>query len=386
MLIFRAITILFLCISCSEPIDLPITGNSKILVIDGIITNEFKNHEIKIGFTVPIDTIGFLPASSLEVKVISIDNNITYDFHESTSGIYKSDLKFSGVINKEYRLEVRKNNGTTFLSEIENMQAPSKIDSIKGIFSTNDSGFDGISVLTYSSPSSSSYFLWKYFETFEIATPLYSYFEWNGSEPVIRINNVSRCWKSRKSNEILVKSSESFSDNRIHGFEVKFIKQKDRVMQTKYSINLYQYSISKKAFDYWNALSKFVKDGGLLNDSQLGNLEGNIHSNNGELSLGYFTVASVDSLRTFFTPDQFEKYIVPDSSECKIELILLENLFDFMNFEFNSNIYSIHDTLHYGPDELDVAWAVVPRECADCTRQGLNIVPEFWLDNIDEND
>lgn len=375
------LVVLLINVRCTEIIELDSNSDSRAVVIEGLITNELKNQSIHVSYTTELDTVGVQPATGFSVKIECIDDNTTFLFNEDTPGVYKSIIPFAGEVGKTYQLEVTDVDDIRFYSDLETMPSPSKIDSIQGKFIKNDSDELGVSISTYSSSissNSSRYYLWKWNETFEIVTPYLSRYRWTGEEAVLRDTGVSRCWKTESSNLILTKSAESLTENKIDDFQVRFVATEERALRTRYSLNLFQYSISKKTFDYWNALGSFVNENESLVNIQLGNLEGNISSDSERISLGYFTVASVDSLRKFFDPSQFQPdgFVKPDYPiACIVEVVPPRDLFPFMNADQNSEKYVIHE----GPD-YSGGWALVLQPCGDCRAFGTNLKPDFWIE------
>ncbi len=70
---------------------------------------------------------------------------------------------------------------------------------------------------------------------------------------------------------------------------------------TNYCFHVYQYSVNKKAYDYWSRVSQILNTGSGLFEAPPGKILGNIKSivNLKEEVLGYFTVASELSNRVF---------------------------------------------------------------------------------------
>lgn len=103
MLLIIALTVL---ISCGEEaIEWELeTSQSDLLVIEGVITNERKAHEVKITrpVTDPMDT----PEPVTRAVVVIFDRTKTRLLSETSPGIYHTEPTFRAVHNKLYRLYI----------------------------------------------------------------------------------------------------------------------------------------------------------------------------------------------------------------------------------------------------------------------------------------
>lgn len=82
------------------------SSQNSFLVVDGIITNEFKNHKIILSLSVKDLNE---PAETLSDAVLIVsDGNESYNFIEDTisPGTFISEAKFTGVINRTYTLNI----------------------------------------------------------------------------------------------------------------------------------------------------------------------------------------------------------------------------------------------------------------------------------------
>lgn len=92
-------------ISCEEKVDMDINpGINNYLIVEGILTNEYKNHIIYI--SKPVNSIIAKPemVSGAEVTVFSDDS--VFSFTEVSPGKYQSD-SFAIAIRKEYNLLIK---------------------------------------------------------------------------------------------------------------------------------------------------------------------------------------------------------------------------------------------------------------------------------------
>jgi len=102
--------ILVFCIACEKPFDYtPSLTNNNILVVDALITNEFKEQIIYLSRVnnSPNDSFPVVSGAS----VIIYTSNNTYVFNEDVNnpGAYVSEQEFGAVVDKTYFLEISVN-------------------------------------------------------------------------------------------------------------------------------------------------------------------------------------------------------------------------------------------------------------------------------------
>jgi hypothetical protein len=107
---YRVLAIIFTLLafaSCEKKTDWPIQKQElSQVVVDGIITDEFKTQSIRIMYS--FDTLNQTPSPVDNAEIIVSGNGNVYHFHELTGnpGTYLSDLQFSGIVGQDYSLLV----------------------------------------------------------------------------------------------------------------------------------------------------------------------------------------------------------------------------------------------------------------------------------------
>lgn len=97
--------------SCEEITDWKYkTGENAALVVEAIITDEFKKQEILLSLS--YDGINDLPAPVSDAEISIKAGNVSYYFSEDPGhpGRYESDKAFSASLNIKYKLEITWNN------------------------------------------------------------------------------------------------------------------------------------------------------------------------------------------------------------------------------------------------------------------------------------
>lgn len=262
--------------SCEEVIDLDLPNKEVRLVIDGLITNERKQHVITISRTsqyeYKIDGFqqNFEEGSLVIVKDIkgSVDT-----LEEKFPGKYYTNPRITmGEIGNIYTLEIFTSDGEHWISEPQQMISVPEIDSLYFVRDKED---------LYQGNSDSYRFM--------------LYLDWHDpvNEKNYYLRNISYFWNNEWHTEITW--NWILEDNYFNG---KFIRKslvQSSYGGTNFKIRLNQYSLTEEMFEFW----KLVREQTFSSSSDRTNiaipLYGNVYNKNdpGEYALGYFQVSAV---------------------------------------------------------------------------------------------
>ena len=118
----------FLMSSCQDVVDLDLPEGEEFLVVEGWITNEDRPQEVKLTYTAAyFDDAPPTPATDATV-FLRDDEGMETLLEETSPGIYT--YPDSGVVGRSYQLEIRSDNGETYLSTFEEIFEPVPIDTI----------------------------------------------------------------------------------------------------------------------------------------------------------------------------------------------------------------------------------------------------------------
>lgn len=96
---------------CEKAIDWPVAGdNNDYIVVDGMITDEYKIQEIRLTKTISAPNELPEPVENAEVIVSTDDRVYTFKEDEERPGHYISDTLFAGVTGKDYTLFINAGN------------------------------------------------------------------------------------------------------------------------------------------------------------------------------------------------------------------------------------------------------------------------------------
>lgn len=396
--------LLFAITGCTEQYVFQNNDFDSALVVEGTITNELKNQTIRLSQVYELEETGPKLEKGANVSVADDQGN-EYQFEEKDT-IYASITPFKAEPGRKYQLKIRTSAGKNYTSDQQVLTTETKIDNVTATVA-NFNGERGvqINVNSYDATNTSKYYRYEYNETYKIIAPYWDYREtklvnipaipadpsndFPGSparEDIIvsiRKNETRICYSSKKSNDIILNSTNSQSDDRVH-FPVRFISNQNYIISHRYSIFVKQYVQNLAAFTYYKTLRDLSSSGGVLSPKQPGFFYGNIRSveNPTEKVIGFFEVSAVSSERIFFNyADLFPKEILPPyyESDCEIR----EFLDCIGDLPCNGPILRSGirgKTLVHLSSIFPSNYFMVKSACGDCTSFSSNIVPPFWID------
>lgn len=380
--------------NCVEPIDIETTTFDDAIVIEALITNEVKQHEINITRTYRLEENGPTPETNADVKIID-DTQTVYTFLETSSGKYISTTAFAAAPDRTYQLTVTTSSGKSYSSNQVKLTSTTEIGDINAVAETNENGTFGVSinVNSFDPTGNSRYYRYEYEETYKIIAPFWSPL----NSIVISADSVSTeprtreektCFNTLYSSDIIQTQTSGLSEDRVTGKQVRFIASNDFIISHRYSILVKQYVQSLEAFSYFKTLKELSSSESLLSQNQPGFVNSNIVSvnNPNEKVLGFFDVSSVSTKRFFFN----FREVFPDNLISRPPYFIDCNLFAPL---FEDGLTSIiqSGTLKFNainsccPGEPPIVpgggpHVMVIPECGDCTTIGTNVVPDFWIE------
>lgn len=373
--------LLLLMVCCVEPVEIKSDTYQKLLVVEGYLSGQAKQHRILISNTSLINENKFIPEEGALVTIRE-NNGGLVTLTEGEPGAYYTPI-YAGAPGKTYQLSIETSDGKKYRSDEVAFRTTPEIKNIYAEY-YNDRGDDnGIAIyLDTEDPSNSTrYYRWEFEETYEIKTPFPSNFEWlGGNEVVFRNQPVDHCWATDSSQNIIVATTTNLQSDKVTRKLLTFIPATSYVMRIKYSLLVRQYALDPTAYLFWKMIHDVNETQGSLFDIQTGAVPGNIRSEEDpdELALGYFEAGSVVEKRVFFTPSDFSAggYKPPKYLTACLEYIPVEILSDKIGayMEKNHETMEISEAAGAGV----VTFTILPKYCCNCTGKGTNIRPSFW--------
>jgi hypothetical protein len=380
------------------------------LVVDGLLTDEFKRHKIILTRVFSFEEENPAQESGALVKIVS-SMGAEQIFEESEPGIYFSQAEFSAQEGEEYILNIDTQGGDNYYSEKVTMPEKIAINNLRADRVINDNGEDGVGIFldNTSTTLESTYFRYEYQETYKIIAPKWDPFKLNvvRYEPcfvdpfvveIIPWSDERRvCYSSNNSQRIIQTSSIDLENSAIDNFQIHFIDSDNYIISHRYSINVKQYSQTQEAFLFYERLSDFSSSDNVFSQIQPGFFQGNMFSasnNREEKVLGYFEVASVTSERLYFNYEDIfpgeslppyaincetlgSPRLIPRAYHCASTGVCDGNCESPLIEQILAGLITFAGEKE---DDFISPYFTLPSPCGDCTKLGSNIVPEFWIE------
>jgi hypothetical protein len=395
--------VVFTLCTCIDPYTPKLNEYDSLLVVDGLITDANTSYTVRLSRTIQNQNIS--PTMVADANMyITDDAGNTANLNNIGGGIYKTDsLGFTGYIGRTYTLHITTSAGDEYVSDPSTMQSVPDIDSIyfakdQELVNNGTQSQEGISIyLDSKAGDNNQYYRWAYEETWKFKVPYPKMFNFNMADSSITpVANVKEyCWKSRKSDEILIYSNYSGQAGPVKKEPINFIAtgQSDR-LTIEYSILIKQYSVSKTEYGFWDNLKQVNESGGDIFASQPFPVISNIHNVNNpkEQVLGYFQVSAVKQKRKNISFNDIVGLNLPNFNySCDL---IVKSKFDYPTgpgepppswdflyslFCITSDYYFVAPVYYLGKDSL-VQMEFTRPECANCELFGTSIKPDFWVD------
>jgi hypothetical protein len=350
----------------------PETSDDKdLLVVEGLITDQPGQDTIKLSRSLPLGAKS--SAKPLRGCSVTISDDIgnLYSSTEMAAGTYIINSPFQGVVGRSYTLHIQTNesyHSLSFESSPVLMKPVPPIDSVyyeKVVLSQSSEGDpleEGCQVYlnTHDLESKCKFFRWEFVETWEFKLPY--------EVP----NKV--CWITKNSDKINIKSTTTFTEDRIERLPVNYITNSTDRLNIKYSILVNQYSLNQDEYNYWEKLKNTSEKVGSLYDITPSSTTSNVRciEKPAENVLGYFSVSAVKSKRIFIK-DYFPG--MPDLyTDCENAITGLNDSIP----ELNSRVWVIIKITYPPPGYKVLTYS---KGCADCTTRGSTVKPDFWIDS-----
>ena len=312
MLIKNIITILCFILSLTSCVDTywpEIDKYQNLLVVDGLLTNSEEPTIVRLSISSSINNGELIPLSGAELYITDEVHRET-PLTETESGTYQVlDSAFRGQVGSSYQLHVQLPNGQNYVSDICQLIEPSPIDSVFGVIessSLQNSNHDLYGVQFYlnnhSNTADTCYYLWKLTQTYKYKSSFNLDFTWEGAFiPYPTPDSLRTCWRTSQIKTIYTFSTRYLDQPIINYFPLYYASIQTKQLSIRYSLLVKQFTLSKNAFDFWDAIRQQNIEQGNLYSQQPIQIKGNMHNvnNNEEPILGYFTVAGISKKRIY---------------------------------------------------------------------------------------
>lgn len=406
-------------VNCTETYKLETNSFEKALVVEATLTNELRNHIIKISQTYKLEDSITGVENNAQVWIEDSNDN-TFYFSENGGGVYTSNQVFNAQPNVAYKLFITTSEGKQFESSEQYLTPEAEIQNLYAEKQTLNEN-NGIQVFVDSNNDTGDaiYFRYEYEETHKVVTPFniirdieliniddapstFSYdIVTTGTEEEKRIGYITNDQK-----DIIQTSLINSSGNNIKKFPIRFIKENDHIIRERYSILVKQYVQTHNSYNFYQTLKELGSFGNLLTENQPGFVRGNINSksNEKEKVVGFFDVSSVSKKRIYFSHFDFDLYKPAYPYLCQLDTfdyndntnmdedrndraIMYNRLkvqsppWELLNVDYMEIFNDDFDGQDEAEDYLLIPlYVLLTPECGNCNSFSSNIKPEFWED------
>lgn len=372
-----------LLVGCKEEFLLSFSSDQKTLVIEGGITDKPGPYSIRLSTTLPVNQPLRVPYEDC-VVVVSDKSGYSETLNEVEPGVYKtSESGIRGNIGNEYSISVKTPEGNEYQTAFQEMRAPIDIDSVYAELTEQENldypfGLPGYQFYTDTKTASGdTYILWNMIESYQYNADyklyaLYYYgdmfFTDRNATDIAAITGLNydtlyTCWKTDAVKNIYTAKTDNLTVPKIKRQPLHFVSTETKKLTVRYGLLLQQYSISKEAYYFWKGIQDQISDESFLYTKQPYNVAGNLKNKKdpGELTLGFFTVASVAEKRVFLDRPNATFYYETGYTAEPIDLN-----------KKPQPVYLI---------STEQGMAFVHKDCVDCrTEGGVTYKPDFWID------
>jgi len=353
-------------VSCVQEFMPDIDEYRNLMVVEGLITDEYKQHYVKLTRTTAVGKISEGEPVTSATVIVTDDLQNEYTFSEMSPGYYLTDSMIFQP-GQFYTLRII-TSGDSYISTPMELRATHDIDRVYSELQYLPvQGTDllklGYQVYfdSYDPTNSTKFYRWEYYETWETLFP--RRFDY----PMVVNKN---CWVDHRSSRIYIDNTTSTQEAIIEQYPLVFIGTETARLDVKYSLLLKQYAISEEEYWYWEHIRDLNQEVGGLYEPIPSALPGNMMSeNHPEIDvLGFFSVSGASSKRIFIKNDTIPK---PNYYYyCITDTVPNLNGIDGIGTE----IFIVERT-----DPPTVVYIITPyRACVDCTVFGTNVKPPYW--------
>lgn len=327
-------------ISCIDPIDFETGRPQGTLVIEGQLTTSPSNNFFYLSQVAEFGTFHRVPLTGASARIVD-ETGQTFAFTETETGFYTlSDPSWlAGIPGKKYHLELTLPNGQIWRTDPEAMPEPLPIDSVSLTVSHLSNGqVDIYASATF--PDRDTWLRYQVVENYAFSEKTWSifissktcYFELPALTPFRQFTNFNN--SATKLERILVGTKKELGSREFS--------------RGRHYFNVHQFSTTEGSYQYYDQLGKLLSLNGSVFDAPPAAVPGNMYrlEDPADRALGYFEMASVDTMRTFTYPTLINAaFYLPD----------------------------------YCSPEWNYYYPVMPEECCDCLLlPGASLIKPYW--------
>ena len=318
--------------ACIEPYNLTLIANERIMVVDGMISDQpgpyvvhlFRSSNIDEALNTVLEVVG---------ATITLKDDAGYaeKLREVSPGRYQTSASLKGIVGRTYHIEITTLDGEKFESvpeqllpagdiqnlyyEFEQVEDPTKSDSVDATKNGFNIFIDGTldplqdHLVRWRTIGIFEIIAFPQFHTVDITPPGPNAVKTLEPDPLpcsgwvykqhklqyVRECTCCDCWVSRYDEVPLLGDQQFVESNNLQRYKIAFIQANHRFFYKKYYFQVEQMSLSQNAYDFWESVKKQKLTSSDLFQTPVGKTSGNIISV-GEIKapvIGLFAASSV---------------------------------------------------------------------------------------------
>lgn len=359
---------------------------------DSLVVNGFINSQgvttIQLTHSLALTSTKAPAAEAKATVAIQAQNGQRFTLTENPAGTYTSaSLNLNPTLT--YKLVIATAMGKNYATDYLPVKTTPAIDKVYWKYEN-----DGVQLYvdTHDVTRNTTYYRWKYQETWQFTSAYNSLFRYNPVTKLVepRTEDIYHCWGNTTSTIITQTNTARLSQDVVQKFPLVFLPASSAKLRYRYSILVQQYAQTKEEYDYWETLKKNSESLGTINDPLPSQITGNIRclSNPDEPVLGYVGIHSVSEQRIFIDRQELplSVYAVFQTGYEKCQLLVEDRcpprsprLPPGVTEVFNSpelTMVSVGDSSSNRLTSCKYYGAFT--DCVDCRLRGTNVKPSFW--------
>lgn len=372
-------------IGCLEVYNPPqIQDNDSYLVVEGFLDVSNKSCTIKLTRTLSLSGDSDSQLGDDISVIVESDDSRRFILTPKSDGVF-SLQGMSVFPGGKYRLRILDGEDVYVSSYVETSTTP-PIDDLTWKI---EDEMVRLYVSTHNPEEGTRYYQWRFEETWEYHSAYWSNFELQGKGNIVlrdKHDELYYCWKTDRSSTINLSTTKSLDRDIISNFMLRELPMNSAQFQTRYSILVSQFSLTREEYDFWSQVRDNTASTGSLFDVQPSRIKGNMACENCDLPiLGYFSANTVQQKRIFIKSEELPlNYFEFDTGyeNCRADSLLLKDVFKFDGPQMI--VEELIETIEgqgprSPPIQILLGYWVSQPNCVDCTlKGGVTTKPSFW--------
>jgi len=382
--------IILLLTSCIKRFDPEIVSSDAVkYVITGQVNRGDNVQVVNVSTTAPLFKPVAIPVTGCIVKILD-SKGTSYPATDKLNGNYEVTIPQSEIRpGSIFKVDILVSGQIHIVSDFDSIVDGPDVDSVYYI--TQKLPTETVNVFTQgiqiyldlnAEKFSCRHYRIEAFETWEYHTlyPIEWYYNGKINHKLPPDSSKMVCWRTSKLRDAYVLSTQNLSQNAYNKYALNFVDNASSArLVYGYSLLVRQYTLSERAYDYWEKIRSNGIDQGGLYESQPMVIKGNMHnlSNPDQQVLGFFGASTVKEKRIFVKN-------VPDLPNDFVFNCVIDNLPRGGLPDTNPLAWPIYLPAHSSGTGTGTIYSYdllsIDHECVDCTSTvgGTTTKPDFW--------